>query len=178
MKARWAFGAAAVLAVLAGTALWLGGASSRRLKEPSQIAPAALFGAAFADSRGEPVSLGRYQGKVLVVNFWATWCAPCREEMPAFARLQSRWGDKGVQFIGISNEEGGKVRAFGRDLGVNYPLWVGGDAAGDLARRLGNVRGFLPFTALVDRQGRVLETRVGPYTEVSLDKILSAITAK
>ena len=80
----------ALLAILAGIALCAGlGAPSPT--SSSEVSPAALYATNFSDAEGKPQSLDRYQGKLLVLNFWATWCAPCREEMPAFARLQKRW---------------------------------------------------------------------------------------
>jgi thiol-disulfide isomerase/thioredoxin len=164
--------------LLAGAATWLGSGGSSRFTTPSDVSPAALYAATFTDPQDGRVSLGRYQGKVVVVNFWATWCAPCREEMPLFGRLQARWAARGVQFVGLSNEDPALVQRFGHNLGVAYPLWVGGEEVGELARRLGNGRGFLPFTALVDRRGRVVEVRVGPYTEALLESRLARISAK
>jgi len=114
-------------------------------------------------------------GKVTLVDFWATWCAPCREEMPAFARLQSRWADRNVQFVGLANDDPRRVERFGKELGIPYPLWVGGDEVGELSKRLGNRLGVLPHTVLVDRDGQVLESRVGPYSESLLEERLQAI---
>jgi thiol-disulfide isomerase/thioredoxin len=140
------------------------------------VAPAALFSAGFSDTQGAARTLGQFQGKVLVVNFWATWCGPCREEMPAFKRLQERWGARNVQFVGLANEDPRRVERFGQELGINYPLWVGGDQVGELSRRLGNRLGVLPHTVIIDPRGSVLETRVGPYTEDLLEQRLTEIS--
>ena len=177
MKLRWVFGGVALLATLAGTALWLGTRTAAPSTAGIEVSPAALLAAGFADTDGAAASLGRFQGKVMVVNFWATWCAPCREEMPAFERLQAKWASRGVQFVGLSSEEPAPVRRFARDVHVSYPLWVGGDEVGALARRLGNRLGVLPFTVLLDRQGRVVDRKVGPYTEGTLDARLAEISA-
>jgi thiol-disulfide isomerase/thioredoxin len=177
MKARWAFGGVALLALLAGSALWLGTRSGTSSAPAVEVSPAALLAAGFTSTDGAATSLGRFQGKVMVVNFWATWCAPCREEMPAFARLQAKWAPRGVQFVGLSNEEPSLVERFAGDLHLNYPVWVGGDQVGALARRLGNHLGVLPFTVLLDRQGRVVDRKVGPYTEAALDSRLAVISA-
>ncbi len=167
------------IAIAAGTAMWLGSRPPAGPRvDPAAISPAALFAATFSDTHGGPVSLGRFQGKILVVNFWATWCAPCREEMPAFNRLHARWAGRGVQFIGLSNEGPEPVVRFGRDLGIGYPLWVGGDAIGELARRLGNHLGVLPFTVLIDPHGNILERKVGPYSEQDLERRLMEMSAK
>jgi peroxiredoxin len=96
--------------------------------------------------------------------------------MPAFARLQSRWAGRNVQFVGLANDDPGKVERFGKDLGIPYPLWVGGDEVGELSKRLGNRLGALPHTVLLDQDGRVLESRVGPYSEALLEGRLQVLT--
>jgi hypothetical protein len=98
--------------------------------------------------------------------------------MPAFSRLQARWADRGVQFVGLSGEDAAVVARFGRALGVTYPLWTGGDAVGELSRRLGNGRGVLPHTAILDPTGAVLVQKVGPYNEAELEAILAQMTRK
>lgn len=175
LSLRWVFAGVAILALLAGLALWLGHEAYPRV-EPARIAPAALYAATFRDAAGQPQPLGRYEGRPLVLNFWATWCAPCREEMPGFARLQRRWEGR-VQFVGLANDEPEKVRRFAAELGIAYPLLTGGADVDELARRLGDASGVLPFTVLLDGAGQVREQRVGPYTEPELDRKLAALAA-
>jgi thiol-disulfide isomerase/thioredoxin len=172
---RGLFALVGVVAALAGTALWL----ATRTAPPTvgSAAPGALMAASFKDLDGRPRSLGEFQGKVVVLNFWATWCAPCREEMPGFQRLQARWADRGVRFVGLSSEDAGRVAAFARSLGITYPLWVGGDEVGELSRRLGNRLGVLPHTVVLDRSGGAMITRVGAYPEGDLEAELRGITA-
>lgn len=178
MKLPVVFAGVALLAALAGTALWLGERSTLPTpKAPEAIAPTALYAATFRDGAGQSQSLGQYQGRLLVLNFWATWCAPCREEMPAFSRLSQRWAGRGVQFVGLSSEAPEVVARFAREVPVAYPLWTG-DEADPLGRRLGNRLGVLPYTAILDPSGKVLEVRVGPYTEAELDGRLAAFVAK
>ena len=182
VSARWLFTAIGALALACGTVLWLATRASGSLPgvtlAPPAISPAALLTATFDDEGGRQQSLGQFQGKLVVVNFWATWCAPCREEMPAFARLQARWGARGVQFVGLANEDPAKVHPFGKSLGINYPLWTGGDNVGELSRRLGNRLGVLPHTAILGPDGEVLESRVGPYSEADLELRLTAFSRK
>jgi peroxiredoxin len=97
--------------------------------------------------------------------------------MPAFKRLQERWAGRNVQFVGLASEEPRRVERFGRDLGINYPLLVGGDEVGALSKRLGNPQGVLPHTVILDAQGRVVGGKVGPYTEAELDDQLKPLAA-
>lgn len=177
MSGKWVFTAVGALALLAGTALWL---SSRApgSAPPAGVSPAALFAASFADTASQPQALGQFQGKVVVLNFWATWCAPCRDEMPAFSRVQKRWADRDVQFVGLSSEEPVRVAKFGRELAIGYPLWTGGEGVAELSKRLGNRLGVLPHTVIFGPQGQILDQRVGPYTESELDERLTAFVAK
>ncbi len=178
MRPALAFAGVGLAAVLAGTALWLGSRPAVAPSAVSSIAPTALYSSAFQDLSGQRQSLGQFQGRILVINFWATWCAPCRAEMPAFNRLQSRWAARGVQFVGISNEDAPIVQKFASELAIAYPLWVGGSEVDELSRRLGNRLGVLPHTAILDAAGTLLETKVGPYTEEELDQRFGAFTAK
>lgn len=173
MSLRWVFAGVAVLAILAGAAMYVG-TRGPAPAAAADISPTALYAAAFADEQGAPRSLAQFRDKLLVVNFWATWCAPCREEMPAFTRVQARWAGKDVQFVGLAQDDPAKVARFGRELAINYPLWTGEDGVAELGRRLGNRLGVLPYTVILDREGRVLERRVGPYTETALEERLQA----
>jgi thiol-disulfide isomerase/thioredoxin len=90
-----------------------------------------------------------------VVNFWATWCIPCRDEMPEFVKAQREFGERGVQFVGIAVDDVAKVRDFAAELGLNYPALIGGYGAIELSKSLGNRVGALPYTVFIDRAGRI-----------------------
>jgi thiol-disulfide isomerase/thioredoxin len=177
VSSRSLFGAIALLAAVAGALLWGWMRPAPALSEPS-ISPAATLAASFRDTSGGAHTLGEIRASLIVVNFWATWCAPCREEMPALSRTQARWRDRGVAFVGIADDDPGKVERFAREFGVTYPLWLGGDSAGELSRRLGNRRGVLPHTAILGPEGQVLDNRVGPYTDADLDAKLRDLSGK
>lgn len=181
MKGWLPFAGIGLLAGLAGVSLWLAGRHATPPAPPSgpvEVSAAAIQSARFADVEGNPRMLGQFAGKVVVVNFWATWCTPCREEMPGFVKLQSRWQGRGVQFVGIAQDEPAKVAAFGRELAINYPLWLGEAEVMDLSRRLGNRLGVLPHTVLLDPEGRVIDSRIGVFDEPTLEGRLAAITGK
>ena len=110
-----------------------------------------------------------------MVNFWATWCAPCREEMPEFIRMQRELGGKGLQFVGIAVDQADKVRQFASEIGLNYPSLIGGFGAMELSRSLGNTVMALPFSVVVDRQGRVVHTQLGVLKPQKLDAILAQL---
>lgn len=180
LSAGWLFGAIGLLAVAAGAGLWWGTrtpASTPAVTRPS-IAPAALLATTFTDVRGERRALAQFQGKVVLLNFWATWCAPCREEMPAFNRLQQRWASAGVQFVGVSAEDPALVERFGRSLAIGYPLWTGGDEVRELSRRLGNASAVLPHSVLIGPGGEVLDVKVGAYKEPELEALLGRFARK
>jgi peroxiredoxin len=178
LDGRLAFAGIALSAMLAGAgAWWVTRMPAERASAVPDVSPGAIWTATFRDTDGGSHSLGEFQGQYLVVNFWATWCAPCREEMPGFARLQDRWKTRGVQFVGLSDEEPAKVARFATELRINYPLWVGSDTAAELSKRLGNRLGVLPHTVILDPAGKPLDARVGPYVEKDLDLKLSSLTA-
>jgi thiol-disulfide isomerase/thioredoxin len=176
MSARWLFALVGAAAMLAGAGLWLANGTRPRAV-PAAIAPDALFAATFHDTAGAPRSLGAFKGKVVVLNFWATWCAPCRAEMPALSRLQARWAPRDVQFVGLSDDDPGRVRRFADELAIAYPLWIGGPEVDDFSQRLGNRDRALPFTVVLSPQGTVVAQKVGAYSQSELDGVLAAATA-
>jgi len=167
-------GVGAAAALVAG--LWVG--QLPYFGPPATGLPAtALLGVSLPDPDGTEQSLAQWKGKVLVVNFWATWCAPCREEMPMFMRFQQERGAQGVQFVGIAVDSVDKVRPFAQDLKLNYPTLIGGFGAMELSKTYGNAIMALPFTVIVDRQGHVAHTQLGPLKEAQLDAILRQLSS-
>lgn len=124
---------------------------------------------------GTPASLTAYRGRILVVNYWATWCAPCREEIPMFVRLQQEYAAKNVQFVGISIDQVDKVREFAKEFKVDYPLVIGGIDAMDLSREAGNKAGVLPYTLVIDPADRIVAHLVGGITEARMRATLQPL---
>jgi peroxiredoxin len=162
---------AGVLALIAGAYV------ARTSLTPSPIGTdaAKLLGVALPDLEGREQRLEQWRGKVLVVNFWATWCAPCREEMPQFVKAQSEFGAKGVQFVGIAVDQADKAQQFAKEINLNYPTLVGGMGALHLSSALGNDLMALPFTVVVGRDGKIAHTQLGPLKQARLDAIVAKL---
>ncbi len=143
---------------------------------PSPTAVIALIGNRnLTDLEGRPRTLSDFLGKTLVINFWATWCAPCREEIPLFVRLQNEYAPKKVQFVGIAIDQVDKIRDFAKEFGINYPLLIGGLDAVEMSRKVGNKAGVLPFTLLVGRDGQTAISLVGSITEQDMRQRLDLL---
>ena len=136
----------------------------------------ALLKLTLPDLQGTPQALRQWQGRVLVVNFWATWCAPCRKEIPGFSHLQRQYSDKSVQFIGIAFDSADKVTEFSRQTNIAYPILIAGQELAPITVGLGNAANGLPFTAIIDRDGHLLQSRLGVWQETELGIILDDLT--
>lgn len=167
----------AIVAVLAlGAGAWfaqqrMGGGSG----PADPAAASALFDLALPDPAGKEQRLDQWRGKVIVVNFWATWCAPCREEMPEFIRAQKEHGDKGLQFVGIAVDQADKVQQYVTEIGLNYPALIGGFGAMELSKTLGNNLMALPFTVVLDRKGSIAHTQLGVLKPDKLASLVKAL---
>lgn len=135
-----------------------------------------LFEQSMALPDGTPQPLAVWRGKVLVVNFWATWCPPCVEEMPDLERVQAQLGTR-AQIIGIGIDSAKNINEFTKKVPVSYPLLVAGVTGSELSRQLGNATGGLPFTVLIDANGRVLERISGRIKPEALMASVNAVTA-
>jgi thiol-disulfide isomerase/thioredoxin len=135
----------------------------------------ALLGLRLPDLDDRPQTIDDWRGKVVVVNFWATWCGPCREEIPLFVQLQSRYASRGLQFIGIAIDRPEKVRPFALELGMNFPILIGGAETIEVGRKLGNRAGVLPFTVVLARDGRIVASTVGAAKPDKLESLLTSL---
>lgn len=152
------------------------GIMARFAFSPSKYAPTkTAVGFQLPDLTGKIHSNSEWQGKIQVINFWATWCVPCRKEIPEFIKLQAQYADKNVHFIGIAIDEEKAVREFLSSIKPNYPMLVGGDAAGHTARELGNNIGALPYTVVINQQGIVVHQQVGEFATEELINVLTPL---
>lgn len=124
---------------------------------------------------GKRQSMTQWRGRVLVVNFWATWCAPCREEIPTFIKLQDQYRERGVVFVGIAVDQKDKVDSYAREFGINYPVLIGGLESMELAHQVGDTKSVLPFTLVLDRNGRAVSSEIGAIKSERLEATLGRL---
>lgn len=177
---------AAALGAVSGYLAW-----HHLLREPEPAAPVALLPErpppaenlvgtrrpdfTLPDLDGRPRAVDEWHGKVLLINFWATWCAPCREEMPLLVDLQREFGSRGLQVIGVAMDDVEAVRAFAAEFGVDYPLLTGQQPVMELVRRYGNRLGAIPYTAVVGRDGRLAHLQAGLLHRDEILPVLEAL---
>jgi thiol-disulfide isomerase/thioredoxin len=152
-----------VAAAIALLALGVGATMAVRFEARTQIAPlaTALFAQSFNDAEGRMQPINQWRGGVLVVNFWATWCAPCIEEMPDLQQVQAEYATRGVTIIGVAIDNAAAVKRFRDEQNIGLPLLIAGAAGTELVRELGNPSGALPYTVLIDRSGNVVQSKLG-----------------
>ncbi len=163
MRPKWLLVAAALAALVAGIIV------SIRLNAP-QNPPPTLPTLQIPDLQGKPHRLTEWRGKVLVVNFWATWCAPCRQEIPDLNKWQNEFGGKDLQIVGIAVDKPDSVTEFIRDVPMDYPILIAEKTGLTLATLMGNILGVLPYTAIFDRSGKLVYGHPGILDAGTFDK--------
>jgi thiol-disulfide isomerase/thioredoxin len=163
-----------VLVAAAFTALGAIAAVKQQANTPASAATS-LYTQSLNDLAGKPQSLAQWKGKPLLVNFWASWCAPCVQEMPELSALAAKDGGKHFNVIGIGIDSPTNLVQFTQKTKVSYPLYVGGMGATDLARGLGNANGGLPYTVLIGADGKVIKTYLGKLKFDQLQADLSKL---
>jgi len=148
--------------VVAAAFTVLGAIAAVKQDSAAQASPAAnLYAMSLNDLSGKSQPLAQWKGKPLLVNFWASWCGPCVQEMPELSALAAKDGGKRFNVIGIGIDSPSNLVQFTQKTKVAYPLYVGGMGGTDLARGLGNANGGLPFTVLIGADGQVRKTYLG-----------------
>jgi thiol-disulfide isomerase/thioredoxin len=127
------------------------------------------------DLQGNEQGSAQWAGKLLVLNFWATWCPPCREEIPDFMALQEELGGKGLQFVGIAIDQADAVRDFAAAQGINYPVLIGNEQSIEMSRQLGNRFQGLPFSVIFGRDGQVIHAQAGQLRPETIREKLTGL---
>jgi thiol-disulfide isomerase/thioredoxin len=161
-------GAVGLAAVAAGSVVgplalqWQSGASE-------------LLSATFPDLSGRPRRLSEWQGYVALVNFWATWCTPCRDEIPFLIETRRRYGNLGLEVIGIGIDRVANMQRFADNFRITYPLLAGDWGTLRLLERLGNGPAALPYTVVLDRHGAVAYRKLGVLQQAEVAAILTPL---
>lgn len=137
-----------------------------------------LFAATFPDENGKPQNLQQYAGKTVVLNFWATWCEPCREEMPELSALHDAHKDNNVVVLGIAVDDVAAIGDFVKETKVSYPLFAAEMQGMEIASNLGNDKSVLPFTVIIKADGSVAKTYFGRISKALLEEALVTLTTK
>lgn len=150
-------------------------ASDTTAPVPLEMIAVAMDEIRIKDLEGREHSLSEWAGKILVVNFWATWCPPCVVEIPAFMELQSDLGTRGLQFVGIALDDPAAAAKFTTERAINYPILAGDEEVARLMQGLGNAIGALPFTVVFDRAGHIVHTQQGEWKLTQARRILESL---
>ena len=146
--------------------------------EHSGQSTAPLFAASFPNENGQQQALAQYTGKIVVLNFWATWCEPCREEMPELSQLHSAYKDKNLVVLGIAVDDVAAISEFSKDTKVSYPLFAADMQGMEIATNLGNDKSALPYTVIIKADGSVAKTYFGRVTKPLLEETLLNLLQK
>jgi thiol-disulfide isomerase/thioredoxin len=142
---------------------------------PHPVIPARLPDFSLNDLSGKSTSIAAWSGKSLVINFWATWCAPCRREIPLLKSVAADWAGRDLKVVGIAVDYADKVRQFAGQLKIDYPVLIGEQDALEVAAKFGMDSPALPFTVFTDRRGEVVALFVGELHRPQADFILSEV---
>ena len=171
-KRQWSL---IVVAGLVAAALGMSLASFKYNPKPAQdSAIEEFFKQELRSPNGEIYSTANWRGKILVLNYWASWCPPCVEEMPELVRSQSKYASKNVLFVGIGVDSPPNIREFLLKTPVNYPIVLGGLEGSNWAKTMGNPSSGLPFTVLIDEKGSIKRVKLGKISEDELSSWLDS----
>lgn len=144
------------------------------LRDDAPATQAAAVEFALPDLDGKKRNAGEWRGRTVLLNFWATWCPPCREEIPLFLDARERFAARGFEVVGIAVDQADAVLAYSESMGIDYPLLIGDDQVFGLMHTLGNTSGALPYSLMISPEGKILSTKHGSYTQTELNQVIEA----
>lgn len=163
-----------IAAAALGLGFVLGGWHRDHPHEAASTEPVPAPAFSLVDLNGEAHTPERYTGKLLLINFWATWCTPCVLEMPRLDAAYKQYAERGLAILGPALDDSAAVSAFLAEKPVSYPVTVGDQALFELMDDFGDTLGALPFSVLIDREGRVVERHWGELTQEQLDELINS----
>lgn len=179
LKQGLLYAGVAILALVAGIFLRVQLTDSNHFppltEEAKKTGAAAIFATSLPDIMGKKQAISQWRGNVLVVNFWATWCAPCQEEIPEFIEMQETYGDQGLQFIGIAIDREEMAITFSEDFGINYPVLIEAPGAASLLEATGNPQAALPYTLVINQEGEIIENFLGRVHQEKLEQVFKPL---
>ena len=128
------------------------------------------------DIDGVQRNVNEWDGKILVINFWATWCLPCLKEIPDFVKLQEKYAQQDVQFLGLAMQSAEEIKEFISDIGMNYPSLAGIQDVSNVGKLFGNRFGVLPYTVMIDRNQKIVFIKSGPLSYDDAEYAINALT--
>jgi peroxiredoxin len=163
-------GAFGLLAALAGFGV------GRFVHMPAKVEkPVATKDFTLHDLAGKTHTLGEWRGKLVLLNFWATWCPPCRREIPLFMRFQDRYQRQGLQIVGIAVDNPEPVARYWQKMHLNYPILLADDRTFDLMAAYGNTDGSLPYSILITSDGRIAKAKLGAFESKELEGLVEPL---
>ncbi len=163
------------MAIIIGMGVWfsfLNKPAASPASKPAKTLPQQLPSFSMQDSTGTTRNSSEWSGKILIVNFWATWCPPCQEEMPELVVFQEQYSSKGVQVVGVAVDNLEPVKSFMQLNNINFPVVLGQDDAIELGKKMGNRISVLPYTAIFDQTGKTLYAQPGKISFDILEGII------
>jgi peroxiredoxin len=170
--------AVALVVILGAAAMLIPDQTPPDAPPNTNLAATALMELSLPDTHGKEQAIAQWKGKIIVANYWAPWCPPCRAEIPDFVTISRDFADKPVQFVGISLDGADKVQAFGEQFAVPYPLLIAPLQVLDQSAVFGNTIKALPLTVIIDRKGLVRHVKLGAIPRDELETRLRQLLAE
>ena len=179
----WLMAAVAVLGLAAGVGAYSYINKPANKPKTATIKTTTMVGSkrpdfALMDVDGKQYPMSEWDGKVVIVNFWATWCPPCRREIPAFIELQEKYEGKGFTIVGVALDSKQAAIDFVDPMGINYPILIGDVEGIAISQNYGNKLGVLPYTVIVDRQGIIRHTIAREIHLDEAEKLIAPLIAQ